>query len=196
MVTSKTPISMVKPAADASVNSQSIGFHRHSSLTTVTGVGKFRTLQSVNSRHHRQDARQASIGCVGGGVAGRLKTTLSSLLPASPRPIFSTQRESILFRPGSSSPLNRLKLQSRLSAPTGLTKSNAMPLRNMRAAHRLQPGNLRAANGVKRRPASPRLTHFDAHARYPGGFGKAKGETPGCTGGRMTINKQSGPGHG
>jgi hypothetical protein len=61
MVTSKTPISMVKPAADASVNSQSIGFHRHSSLTTVTGVGKFRTLQSVNSRHHRQDARQASI---------------------------------------------------------------------------------------------------------------------------------------
>jgi hypothetical protein len=135
---------MVKPAADASVNSQSIGFHRPSSLTTVTGVGKFRTLQSVNSRHHRQDA---------------------------------------------------IDLLRHDALGTELARSS-VPLRNMRAAHRLQPGNLRAANGVKRQPASPRLTHFDAHARYPGGFGKAKGETPGCTGGRMTINKQSGPGHG
>jgi hypothetical protein len=44
---------MVKPAADASVNSQSIGFHRHSSQTTVTSVGNFYTLQSINGRDYR-----------------------------------------------------------------------------------------------------------------------------------------------
>jgi hypothetical protein len=116
---------MVKPAADASVNSQSIGFRRHSSLTTVTGVGNFRTLQSVNRRDHRQDARQHA----GERLSGVYAVELQAKAEDHAKFVVTGIASAHLLQATGINPLPAgfvvtLKLQSRRSAPTGFTKSN------------------------------------------------------------------------